>query len=214
MEQEVQMDAPASADDAGTAAATAATATTLGVPSEPMSALSIKGAGLVFDQQISRSMVLKIMSLVLTGDLPEPSRGGGAEGSRGAAESAGGDGRRESLAEMYRRAGPKKYPEKLVTIAMYLHKVMGRASFSSDDLRAQFRSVNEPAPANMPRDFKLAVGEGWIAEEHDQPGQFYITKTGMDVVEAGFSVEGRKGGKPRKRRRATKTTAEPGDDSE
>jgi hypothetical protein len=216
MEQEVQMEAPrAPGDNGGTPAAIpAAPAATPGVSSQTMSTLSIKGAGLTFDQQIPQGMVLKIMHLVLTGDAADSSRGGaGAEGARGA-DSYGGDGRPESLAEMYRRAGPKKYPEKLVTIAMFIHKVLDRASFTPDDLRAQFRAVNEPPPANMPRDFRLAVGEGWIAEEHDQPGQFYITKTGMDVVEAGFSAEGRKAGKSRKRKRVAKTPAEPGEDGE
>jgi len=173
---------------------------------EPMSKLSIKGHGLSFERDIPDSMVLRIMRLALTreGAADEPT----APLAQGR-DAGNGESRKESLAEFYKRAGPKKYPEKLATIAAYMQKILGRNSFTSDDLRGQFRAVNEPAPANMPRDFKTAVGEGWIAEEHDQPGQYFITTSGMETVETGFSaVGGRKASKPRHRKRSAKATTE------
>jgi hypothetical protein len=140
---------------------------------EPVVELSITGPGLSFRRPIGQDMVLRIMRLVLTGDgddVGRTSNGLADVGRR--VEQVAGDGRRQSLAEMYRRAGPKKYPEKLATIGTFITNVLDRQSFTVDELRTHFRAVNEPAPANMPRDLRAAMGEGWIAEEHGQPGQY------------------------------------------
>jgi len=182
---------------------------------EPMSLLTIEGQGLSFEREVSAAVVLQIMRLALTGEGVVEERpmspGQFRSGSDGRP-----DGRKEALAEFYNRIGPKKYPEKLITIAAYLKDVMGRPSFASDDLRGQFRAVNEPPPANMPRDFNKAVGEGWIAPEPDQAGLFYITRSGSEAVEAGFSADGtRKVGKPRRRRSTAKSNkAQAADDGE
>jgi hypothetical protein len=157
--------------------------------------LTIRGPGLAFDREIPDALVLRVMRLVLTGDdepsiTPATSAGGG--GSSG--------GRKQALVEYYRHVGPKKYPEKLVTIGAYLQEVMGRTSVTPDELKAQFRAVAETAPANLPRDLRIAVGEGWIAEEHDLPGSYFVTRSGLDALERGFSTDG--GRKSRRRRRA------------
>jgi hypothetical protein len=168
-----------------------------GKVAEVMSKLSIRGNGLSFEREVPDSLVLKIMRLVLTGDM------GVTIGANNASVVEGAE-RKESLAEFYRRASPSKYPEKLTTIGAYLQQVLGRQSFTPDELRGQFRGVNEAPPANMPRDFKIAMGEGWIAEEHDQPGQFFTTRSGLEVVEVGFGPgASRKSIRPRRRRKAS-----------
>lgn len=170
---------------------------------ESVSKLSIRGAGLTFDREIPDGLVLRVMNLVITGASDSESRQQTDD-----KRDLGSNGRKEALAEFYRRADPRKIPEKLTTIGSYFQQVMGRGSFTSDDLRGQFRSVNEPVPGNLPRDLKVALGEGWIAEEHDQTGQYFVTRSGLDAVEVGFSADGgRKGGRARRRKRSTKTAA-------
>jgi hypothetical protein len=165
---------------------------------EPVSKLTIRGQGLSFEREVPDSLVLRIMKLVLTGEgAPEPWETGAIAGR----SSPSGDGRKESLAEFYRRANPTKYPEKLTTIGAYLQMTLEKKSFTPDDLRAQFRAVNEGLPANMSRDFRVAVGEGWIAEEHDEPGQFFVTRSGLDTVEGAFGTVGRKATRARRRRK-------------
>lgn len=174
------------------------------------STLTIRGQGLSFEREIPQSLVLRIMHLALVGE--EPPAAAGRREAVGQQDGNGNGGRRrESLAEFYRRVSPKKYPEKLATIGTYLSEVMGRESFTPDELRSQFRSVNEPPPANLPRDFKAAMGAGWIAEEHDQPGQYYMTQTGRDDVAAGFSSDAKKPTRTRRKRRASKTVVESGE---
>lgn len=171
---------------------------------EPVSKLTIRGQGLSFERDVPDSLVLRIMKLVLTGEgAPEPWQ----TGTNAGGPSTSGDGRRESLAEFYRRANPAKYPEKLTTIGAYLQTTLEKKSFTPDDLRGQFRAVNEGLPANMSRDFRVAVGDGWIAEDPDEPGQFFVTRSGLETVEGGFGAGGRKATRARRRR---KPKGEPG----
>lgn len=165
----------------------------------PVSKLTIRGAGLVFDRDIPDHLVLRVMNLVLTGVSGSETRKQDDD-----TRDSGTDGRKESLAEFYRRAEPRKIPEKLATIGAYFQKVIEKDSFTLDDLRGQFRAVNEPVPGNLPRDLKVAQGAGWIAEEHDQRGEYFVTRTGLDAVEAGFSRD--TGRKPRRRKRVSKST--------
>lgn len=175
--------------------------------STEFSKLSIQGAGLKFERDIPDAVVLRILKLVLTG-------GGQIDDSPVAEDRAdnGTGARREALAEFYRRVAPKKNPQRLTVIAAYLQSRLGRSSFTHDDLRSQFRHVGESAPANLPRDFRDAIAEGWIAEDHDAPGQFYVTQSGLDAVDAAFSAEdAKRGGRSRRRRRTSKgATAEKG----
>lgn len=171
---------------------------------EAVSKLSIEGSGLKFEREIPDAVVLKILKLVLTG--------GGAQGDDSQVDEDRPDSantaRREALAEYYRRVAPKKNPQRLTVIATYLEQTLGRSSFTPEDLRGQFRHVGESAPANLPRDFRDAVTEGWIAENHDSPGQYYVTQSGRDAVASSFSAEGgRRGGRPRRRKRTAKSAS-------
>lgn len=178
-------------------------ATEIARPTEPTSKLSIKGNGLSFEREVPESLALQLMQLVITGFAnPSANAGGGMESRRDA------NGRRQSLPEYYQNVGPKRYREKLTTIAAYLHDVEGQGSFSADELKSQFRTVREAAPANFPRDLSEAIAKGWIAEERDQPGTYYVTRTGLEAVEDKFSANSaRKPVRGRRKRASTKGSA-------
>jgi hypothetical protein len=159
--------------------------------------ITITGPGMHFAREISDEQVLSILRLLLGGE-----QGGYApEEHRSNFGSPIALPRRQAISEFYRSVAPKRYAEKLVTIAAHLQQTLGRETFTPEDLRVQFRQVNETPPANLPRDFKAAIGAGWIAEDHSAPGRFYVTQTGLDAVESGFTANGKRLSKPRRRRR-------------
>lgn len=165
---------------------------------QPTSKLMIKGSGLTFERDVPETVALQIMKLVITG-VTENDFGGAGDARRDR------KGRQQSLAEFYREVGPKNIPQKLTTIGVYLHDVLGRELFGADELKGQFRHVKETAPGNLPRDLGEAVGAGWLAEEHDKPGVYFVTQSGHDAVEDKFATDGgRRGARPRRKRKATK----------
>ena len=159
--------------------------------------ITIAGPGMHFAREVSDEQVLSILRLLLGGEqsgyVPEEHRS-----NLGSPTELP---RRQAISEFYRRVAPKRYPEKLVTIAAHLQQTLGRDTFTPEDLRVQFRQVNETPPANLPRDFKAAMGAGWIAEDHSAPGRFYVTQTGLDAVASGFTANSKRISKPRRRRR-------------
>jgi hypothetical protein len=159
--------------------------------------ITIAGPGMHFAREISDEQVLSILRLLLGGE----QSGYAPEEHRSNLGSRMGLPRRQAISEFYRSVAPKRYPEKLVTIAAHLQQTLGRDNFTPDDLRAQFRQVNETPPANLPRDFKAAMGAGWIAEDPAAPGRFYVTQTGLDAVASGFTANGKRISKPHRRRR-------------
>jgi hypothetical protein len=158
--------------------------------------ITIAGPGMHFAREISDEQVLSILRLLLGG------KQGGyvSEEHRSNFGSPMGLPRRQAISEFYRSVAPKRYPEKLVTIAAYLQQTLSRHYFTPEDLRTQFRQVNETPPANLPRDFKAAMGAGWIAEDPEAPGQFFVTQSGLDAVASGFTANSKRISKPRRRR--------------
>jgi hypothetical protein len=151
----------------------------------------------LFNREISDEQVLSMLRLLLGGE----QSGYVPEGHRSNLESPMGLPRRQAISQFYRSVAPKRYPEKLVTIAAYLQQTLTRHYFTPEDLRAQFRQVNEMPPANLPRDFKAAMGAGWIAEDPEAPNQFFVTQSGLDAVASGFTANSKRLSKPHRRRR-------------
>jgi hypothetical protein len=164
----------------------------------PTVTLRIEGDGLTLTRVIPESLVLQIMRLVLN---PTPPGSAADDGADPPGERRVPNGRRTALAEFYRAVAPKKYPEKLTVIGAYLQQELGRSSFTPDELRTQFRAVNEPAPANLSRDFRAALGNGWMAPEPDDPNQYFVTQSGLDAVESRFAAPSASRGASARRQR-------------
>ncbi len=95
---------------------------------------------------------------------------------------------KESLAEYVNSKSPQRNPDKILAIAGHLRNT-GRENFSPEDIRPYFPKIGEPVPANFGRDFRWATIIGWIAEDPSEPNQFYITSSGIKVLDSNFAKE-------------------------
>ena len=96
---------------------------------------------------------------------------------------------------------------KIVAIAAYLRDVEGKDEFSQEEIGGRFKGAGELRP-RISRNFRTAVGQGWIAEDHQKPGQYFITKEGDAALASKF--EGIRGSTGRKARRRKKTANKDG----
>lgn len=166
--------------------------------------LSLKGQGIEVERNVGEEVALQILAILMGGGQAGPA-------SRGAAVQLGrttrGGGRGQSLREFLNQVEAKRNVDKIVAIASYLETERGYETFSSDQIKKEFKTAREPIPANYPRDFKWAVGVGWLAPEPDDPDEYYVTESGRKAVEAKFSPEIKKTttvGKTERRRRPRK----------
>jgi hypothetical protein len=72
---------------------------------------------------------------------------------------------------------------KILAVGRYLRDVEGQNDFTREEVRNRFRSAGEPQPANFPRDFQKALRAGWIAEDHQNRGRYYVTRTGDQEID-------------------------------
>ena len=164
--------------------------------------LSISGAGVAVDREIDQQTALAVLQLVMGGS-PQT----GAVGSpTQASERTVIDSRRLSLREVLEESSAKTIPEKIVTIGIFLRDHEGKATFSRDDNKGRFKSAGEPAPANYPRDFAKAIRAGWVAEDHQNAGEYYVTRRGDEVFARRFAGTATL---PKSRRRGGVSTAGP-----
>jgi len=159
--------------------------------------LTLTGAGISIDQEIDQPTALAVVQVAM-GQRPTPAA---VIPSTGSASRAAGQ--RLSVREMLEDSGAKTIAEKVVVIGRFLRDQEDRATFSRDENKARFRTAGEPIPRNFPRDFQKAVRAGWVAEDHEKPGEFYITRRGDEVVNSGFAGKTSVSARPRRRRRAS-----------
>jgi len=93
---------------------------------------------------------------------------------------------KESVAEYLTRVGAKRNPDKILAFAAYLAEQQQKKSVSPAELKLLFREAGESLPANFNRDFNDTTASGWLAQEPQKKGYYYVTRTGMDVVDKGF----------------------------
>jgi hypothetical protein len=94
-----------------------------------------------------------------------------------------------SLREHLDESQAKTNPEKILAIAAYLLDQANSDTFGQDEIKNQFPNAREKPPANYSRDFRWVQSNGWISEHHQQPGRFYITKTGQKALTEKFPNE-------------------------
>ncbi|MFL6727965.1 MAG: hypothetical protein ACJ8FS_15850 [Sphingomicrobium sp.] len=164
--------------------------------------VQIEGAGFTFAREIDGPTLGRVMHAMLGG------AGGSAlfhsGGSNSNDEGAASE-RQLSLREFLLEVGAKRYPDKIVAIGHYLEEYESKPGFSKDDIKARFRAAGEPPPGNFPRDFSIAKAQGWIAEDTHNAGQLYVTRTGREAVEQGFSKVSKALRRPNVRRRRSPT---------
>lgn len=94
--------------------------------------------------------------------------------------------KQESVAEYIQRHNPKRNPDKILTIAGYIKDIQKRDSFFPNEIKSLFREAREILPANLTRDFNWVIASGWVNHDSEKKGSYYITNTGIKVLEEGF----------------------------
>lgn len=171
--------------------------------SEEKFTIKITGPGVELERQIDAAQVSAVLQIALgaaAGPLSPPRTPGVLPGVLPG----------ESLREFFNRVRPKRNPDKITAIGVYLSDVKGQATFKPDEIKASFQQAGERIPGNFPRDFRWAVRNGWIAESPESPGTYYVTSTGNDAASVGFPPEivkktSQGSGSPRRRSRGKAT---------
>lgn len=161
-------------------------------PVEEEFELSLKGTGISLTRNVNRDEALQILAIAMG------SGGGFATGPRQPQEprqhqqSPVATGSRMALREYIDQVEAKRNPDKILAIANYLVDHRKQESFTSEQVKGQFRAAAEATPANFARDWRWTITNGWIAPDHDVPGEFYVTSSGHEALAACFSQEVKK----------------------
>lgn len=151
--------------------------------------LKLEGQGISVSRNVGQDLARAILDIVMGGNVrarpgktaPEPND---VREDRGRPSL--------SLHEFFENSQAKRNPDKIAVIGEYIIEHEGRHAFSRDELRGRFREAGEAVPANFPRDFGWALKNGWIAEDLENRGSYYVTKKGKEAIEEKFSFEIRK----------------------
>lgn len=157
--------------------------------------VTIEGPGLSLVMgDVPKAICDQITVLILTGNVatpvvpaapPGPAVTGGRVAPTGSIQIPPALSLREYLNELE----PKRGPDKITAIGMYLQDHDSKETFSSAELETAFERASEPVPGNLPRDVKWTVKTGWIAPKSDAKGRYYVTQTGRIAASKKFPKE-------------------------
>lgn len=156
----------------------------------------LQGEGIDVDRQVNQAIARHLLNVALAEGDAEPIPAVSSVVPRA--------GDRKSLREFLDEVRAQRNPEKIVAIGDYLDVSEKLPDFSREDIRGKFRAAGEAPPGNFGRDFAWAISNGWIAEDVQNKGRFYVTKTGKEAVGAKFSAEIKQKSmiKPQRRKRS------------
>ena len=148
--------------------------------------IQLEGEGLNLKKTITEEMAARIMQIVMgSSQIPRNEK---SESSEEHLDDAVGRPPR-AISEFIEEVGAKRNPDKILTIGQFLTDELGQKTFSVDQIKDQFRPAGESMPSNFGRDFRWTVSIGWLAEDRDTPGTYYVTRTGLTALEQQFSEE-------------------------
>lgn len=182
--------------------------------------LSLKGGGLAFTREVPEPTALQIMALAI-GAPVSPSVAAASPPAfqpsvlQPAATTNSGlqPVLNETVGEYIARHNAQRNVEKIAAIAQFL-KENGQDRFTSEQIKEQFPRAGEKVPGNFPRDFRWAIQSKWIAADHQNPKQHYITNTGVNAVTQQFSQDVRKTSQIKTSKRRSSSAAKNGDGDE
>lgn len=150
--------------------------------------VKISGGAFGYDGKVPEHVARKLMVVLMSGrdttlhtSVRESLRG--QWGSMGAGN---GDRPALTIGEFVRDSEPKRHPDRITAIAVYLREYRGQDVFSPADIVEGFEEAGEPAPGNISRDLKWAVSNKWIAPKSDVRGGYFVTNSGMEAVAQKF----------------------------
>lgn len=156
--------------------------------------VTVKGAGLELDRDVSAEVGEQVVMLILTGKKGNaPANGSGpdtldpanAQPDRATAAAPRGSAGM-SIREYLDSCEAKRSPDKITAIGNFLKEQRNQECFNRLDLERLFQDAAEPIPKNIPRDLKWTTRAGWIAPKPDEKGSYYVTAKGTDAVRKKF----------------------------
>jgi hypothetical protein len=143
-------------------------------------ALKLVGDGISIEKKVNRQVAMAVVAAVL---------GGGAAAAP--TERLEVDDRPRtkpalSPREFLTESRASNNAEQITALGYYICHREAKEDFSKGDIREGFRRVHEVIPKNIPRDVGTAIKSGWIHEAPGKAGRYYVTNTGMQLVESKF----------------------------
>jgi hypothetical protein len=185
------------------------------IPSE-LFQVTVTGAGVELTRTVDQATAVNIIAIAIGGAVAKPSYSysmtiplspsAGTPHGQGADE-AGNDDQLDSritIGEYLDECNATKFPEKITAIGSFLELKLGQQSFTRDEVKSQFRPAGEALPGNYSRDFNDAIAQRWIAEDANEKGQYFVTKTGKAAITAKFDRSIRRATATRRRRPTAK----------
>lgn len=163
--------------------------------------VKLEGAGLTLEREVEKSIGEQIAVLIIAGIPAAKATAGNVDvgrtgftagtgaGARVPTPTGGAAGSSLSVREFLNAHEPKRTPDKIAAIGVYIKDQEKKDVFSKAEIEKAFEDAGEPIPKNMPRDMKWAVKAGWIAPKSGAKGKFYVTHTGREAVTKHFPKE-------------------------
>lgn len=151
--------------------------------------ITVSGLGIQAEKEVSLQIAMSVMQLMFGGAPKDPPEISGPENEqvRPAYDASQPERmQRLSIREFLEEAGGSSFHEKIAAIGRYMRDHEAQQDFSRDDVKVRFRSAGEAMPGNFPRDFQKALQAGWIAEDPQNRGRFYVTRRGDDAIDQNF----------------------------
>jgi hypothetical protein len=91
-----------------------------------------------------------------------------------------------SLGEFLAESRATTNAEQITALGHYICHHEAKDDFSKGDITEGFRRAREGIPKNLPRDVGTAIKSGWIHEAPGKSGRYYVTNTGVQLVQSKF----------------------------
>lgn len=149
--------------------------------------IRLSGPGIKIDKHIDQSTAFAVLQMVFGG-------AGGAEGPTAASapHDRSSQPRQQpplSVREFLESSRAKTNSERIATFGAFLRDHQKQQDFTREDIRVSFKNAGEPLPGNLARDFQATLQEGWIAEDHQNSGRYYVTRKGDELISRNFGNE-------------------------
>lgn len=143
-------------------------------------ALTLVGDGISIEKKVSRQVAIAVVATVF---------GGGAAAAPVERAEAHDQPRIKpalSPREFLSESGASNNAQKITALGHYMCVHETKENFSKEDLKEGFRRAHEIIPKNLSRDAGTAIEAGWIHAAPGKAGRYYMTNTGMQLVESKF----------------------------
>lgn len=143
-------------------------------------ALKLVGDGLSLDRKINREVAMAVFAAVMSGGNATALAAKPATANAAPVRAA------ISPREFLNDVKPTNNAELITAIGHYLCHHENRESFSNSDIKEGLRRAHEVIPKNVSRDVSSTIKASWIEPAPGKSGQYYVTKTGIKLVETKF----------------------------